>query len=135
MTTKNKGGCLCGAIRYSFTGAPVMEAVCHCTHCQKQSGTAFSALIGVAESNLTVEGTPKNYADKGESGGSVTRQFCANCGSPLFSLVESAPGMVFVKAGTLDDPSGFAPSIHFWGKSKQLWVELGDVPVVEANPG
>ncbi len=135
MTTLSEGGCLCGAIRYTITGAPAMAMVCHCTHCQKQSGSAFSTIIGINAADIAIRGTPASYADTGDSGGAVTRQFCGTCGSPLFSLIGARPDMIFVKSGTLDDPSGFAPAVHIWGKSKQPWVETGDVPVFDIMPG
>ena len=135
MTHSSEGGCLCGAIRYEITGDPEMSIVCHCTHCQKQSGSAFSTIIGVPEGAITIHGAPSTYADTGDSGGAVIRQFCGNCGSPLFSLVDNAPGMVFVKSGTLDDTAGFAPAMHIWGKSKQHWVETGAAPLFDTMPG
>ena len=132
---KTEGGCLCGAVRYSFEGDPAAAMVCHCTHCQKQSGSAFSTILSVPESALEVTGEPRTYQDAGESGKSVDRIFCSDCGSPLISRVEVAPGMAFIKAGTLDDASGFDPAVHIWTKSKQCWVETGDVPVFDTNPG
>ena len=136
MTTPRTGGCLCGAVRYAITAEPAMQAVCHCSHCQKQAGSAFSTIVGVVESGVEVtQGAPRSYVDHGESGKAVERQFCETCGSPLFSKVEVVPGMTFVKAGTLDDPSGFVPAVHIWTKSKQAWVDTGDVPAFETNPG
>lgn len=133
--SKLEGGCLCGAVRYSIEGDPAAAMVCHCTHCQKQSGSAFSTILGVPEGQVAIDGSPASYADSGESGKSVERQFCGICGSPLFSKVEVSPGMVWVKAGTLDDPSGFAPAAHIWTRSKQCWVETGAVPAFDTNPG
>ena len=131
-----EGGCLCGAVRYSVAGDPAMQVVCHCSHCQKQAGSAFSTIIGVPSAALEVTaGEPKSYMDKGESGGAVERRFCGNCGSPLFSLVETVPDMVFVKTGTLDDTDFFRPALHLWTRSKQCWVDTGDVPAVATNPG
>lgn len=132
---EHTGGCLCGAVRYTIAIDPPMQAVCHCKNCQKQAGSAYSMIVGVPESALTVTGEPKVYMDKGDSGAPVTRQFCGTCGSPLFSLVESAPGMVFVKAGTLDDTSAFKPQVQVWTKSRQEWVDLGAVPGFETVPG
>jgi hypothetical protein len=133
--TKGEGGCLCGAIRYRIEGEGAAAMVCHCTHCQKQSGSAFSTILGVPEGQVAIAGEPAAYADSGESGKSVERLFCGTCGSPLFSRVEAAPGMLWVKAGTLDDATDFAPTAHIWTRSKQCWVETGDVPAFETNPG
>jgi hypothetical protein len=136
MTTPMTGGCLCGAVRYEISGEPVMQAICHCSHCQRQAGSAFSTIVGVPEDKVTITaGSPKSYIDHGESGKTVERQFCGTCGSPLFSLVEVAPGLTFVKSGTLDDPSFFKPAVQVWARSKQDWVDLGAVPAFATNPG
>lgn len=132
---KTEGGCLCGAVRYAFEGDPVASMVCHCTHCQKQSGSAFSTIIGVPEQALAVTGETRCFRDEGESGKAVERIFCPVCGSPLISKVEVAPGMAFVKAGTLDDASAFNPSAHIWTRSKQCWVDTGDTTAFATNPG
>ena len=132
--SRTEGGCLCGKVRYGFDGEPAAAMVCHCTHCQKQSGSAFSTIIGVPESALEVEGTPASYADSGESGKSVERIFCGTCGSPLISKVEVAPGMAWIKAGTLDDTGLFDPAMHIWTRSKQCWVDTGELPAFDTNP-
>lgn len=135
MSEGMTGGCLCGKVRYKIEGQPLMQAVCHCRNCQKQAGSAWSMIAGVPEAALEVTGTVKTYEDHGDSGGAVLRQFCPDCGSPLFSRVGSAPGLVFVKAGTLDDTSTFQPQVQVWTRSKQHWVDLGDLPGFETNPG
>ncbi|MFZ1742978.1 MAG: GFA family protein [Pontixanthobacter sp.] len=134
MTKTITGGCLCGEIQYEIDGDPVMQIACHCTHCQRQAGSAFSTIVGAVEPALKVSGEPKTYQDSGESGHAVWRQFCGSCGSPLFSKVETVPGLIFIKAGTLHDPSAFPPLAHIWTKSKQDWVELGNVPAFQKNP-
>lgn len=128
------GGCLCEAVRYSVSGDPVAQAVCHCTNCQKQSGSAFSIIIGFPDAAVNLEGELTTYADHGESGNVVGRKFCGKCGSPILSEVAVTPGITWIKAGTLDDPKHLAPSMHVWGKSKQDWVETGDVPCFATNP-
>lgn len=133
--TSRTGGCLCGAVRYELTAEPAVQAVCHCKNCQKQAGTAFSMIIGVPESAMSVTGTPTTYIDHGESGNEVRREFCGKCGSPLFSRVATASGMIFVKAGTLDDTTGFKPAVQVWAKSRQDWFDLGSIPAFETNPG
>ncbi|MCB2089057.1 MAG: GFA family protein [Sphingomonadaceae bacterium] len=133
--TEQTGRCLCGAVSYRLAAEPLMQVNCHCSHCQRQSGSAFSTIIGVPETALEVTGAPSVYADTGESGKTVHREFCGTCGSPLFSRVEVMPGMVFVKVGTLDDTSGFTPQSHIWTRSKQDWVDCGAIPSFATNPG
>jgi hypothetical protein len=130
----SEGGCLCGEIRYRIEGEPAAAMVCHCTHCQKQSGSAFSTIMGVPDACVEVTGTPAAYRDRGESGRVVERLFCGACGSPLFTKAEGSPGLLWVKVGTLDDSASFKPAAHIWARSRQHWVELGDVPAFDANP-
>jgi len=99
-----------------------MTAVCHCTHCQKQSGAMFSTNLGLAEADYEQRGETKVFNDKGDSGQPVWRHFCANCGSPILSKVAAMPGMVLVKAGTLDDLGGLAPTIEVYADHAASWV-------------
>ena len=122
------GGCLCGKVRYRMTGPVRMCVACHCKNCQRQAGSALSVVIGLDEDAIEITGTVKTYRDKGETGGDVWRQFCGDCGSPLFTIADAAPGMKFIKAGTLDDTSALRPAFHCYTKSKQDWLTLGDLP-------
>jgi hypothetical protein len=123
--TQIKGGCLCGNIRYESTAAPVLSAVCHCTQCQKQSGSAFSTnLVVPAQAFKLTAQVPSVFVDAGGSGLSLKRHFCGRCGSPVYSELEAQPGVVVVKAGTLDDPSSTSPQIHIWHRSAQPWVAV-----------
>lgn len=122
------GGCLCGKVRYELTAEPLMCVTCHCKNCQRQAGSAYSIIIGVPAGSVAVTGEVRTYDDTGDSGATVRRQFCPECGSPLFTLVDHPPGVMFVKAGTLDDTAALQPAFHCYTKSKQAWVDLGDTP-------
>ena len=136
MTGETKtGGCLCGAVRYGFTGEPLMQAVCHCKNCQRQAGSGWSMLIALPLAAVSIAGEVQTYVDHSQTGNAVHRQFCPTCGSPVFTRVPAQPTMIFIKAGSLDDTSGFAPQVQFWTASKQDWVEIAGVPGVAGNPG
>lgn len=126
------GRCLCGAISYEIDNAPAVMGVCHCKNCQRQAGSAFSTLAGVPRAEFRLSGEPKLYQDGDtDSGNPVERYFCGNCGSPIYSALPGAPDTIYLKTGTLDDTSGFAPQFHVWCDSKQQWVELEEgVPTV-----
>lgn len=117
------GGCLCGKVRYSSTADPVMTAICHCKNCQKQAGTAFSVIVAVPRAALNVSGSLKDFVDTGDSGLPVHRNFCPECGSPLTTLVDAIPDLVFVKAGTLDDTSKLVPTLEIFCSSAQGWTQ------------
>jgi hypothetical protein len=118
------GGCLCGQVRYTMAAEPAMMLICHCKNCQKQGGGAFSVNAGVPAAAVTLEGVMKTFVDHGESGRPVQRRFCPECGSPILSEIEGAPGMLLIKAGTLDDVSSVVPQVEFFCDSAQPWVKL-----------
>jgi hypothetical protein len=121
--TQISGACLCGAVRYTCAAPAVMTAVCHCTHCQKQSGSAFSVNVAIPKGSLQfTSGQTAIYQDQGTSGLPVFRHFCGRCGSPLFSDVVATPQLDWLKAGTLDDTSWVQPVANIWCNSAQPWV-------------
>ena len=121
------GQCLCGAIKYEFPNDPAVAGVCHCKNCQRQAGSAFSTLAGVPRAEFQMTGEPKLYQDSDtDSGSTVERYFCGDCGSPIFSAISSQPDVIYLKTGTMDDPSGFSPAFHVWTRTKQDWVELSE---------
>ncbi len=107
---RREGGCLCGAIRYTVTGAPLLSAVCHCRHCQRQGGSAFSVVCAVAASQYEQRGETRVFQDRGDSGQAVHRHFCDKCGSPIVSIADVLPDLTIVKAGTFDDPCFIVPT-------------------------
>jgi hypothetical protein len=118
----SKGGCLCGQVRYSFTGAPLLTAICHCRHCQRQSGSAFSVVCAVPADSFTQQGEIRIFNDMGDSGHAVARHFCPECGSPIASIADALPGLVLIKAGTLDDFDQTAPVMEAYCDSRLSWL-------------
>lgn len=118
------GRCLCGAVTYSVVAQPLWQGVCHCSNCQRQTATAFSAIVGVPTEALTVEGGPlSSFRTPSEGYQSTTeRRFCSACGSPIFSTIEAMPALAFLKAGTIDDISWFEPTAEIWTGSAQPWT-------------
>ena len=132
------GQCLCGAIKYELLNPPAMTGVCHCKNCQRQAGSAFSTLAGVAKSDFSLtSGKMKVYEDGNtDSGNTVKRFFCGDCGSPIYSAVPDSPDMVFLKTGTMNDTTGFTPQFNVWCSTKQNWVDLPQgVPAMQKTEG
>ena len=116
------GGCLCGAVRYAIDVRPTELRACHCRDCQRASG-AHGAVVGfVRAANFKlVRGAPKRFAKQADSGRTLVRYFCGECGSSLYSHRASMPEVIGVRAGTLDDPSRLRISGHIWTKSAPPW--------------
>lgn len=129
------GRCLCGQVTYEVTGDPIATAVCHCDHCQRQSGGAFSVNLVIHESQLAVSGDLTTYVETGENddGEYVHRRFCPNCGSPIVSALLGTDGVVAVKVGTLDDRSDVTPMVEVWCDDRQPWVELPNMAMSMAR--
>jgi len=122
---KMTGGCRCGQVRYSADAEPAFTGVCHCTSCQKESGTAFNVVVALPQAALTIQRSAKSYAATGDSGKSNVSKFCPNCGSTILSEPAALPGMSIVRAGTLDDTSWLKPTMEIYCDSAQPWVQLG----------
>jgi hypothetical protein len=122
------GRCLCGKVTYHCDGEPMTTLLCHCTDCQRQTGTAFSIVVGVERDSLHIDGdTVSSFTTVGEdTGEAVHRQFCTACGSPIVSLPDATPDLAFIKAGTLNDRSWLEPEMEIWCRSAHPYVTFDD---------
>ncbi|UTP40796.1 GFA family protein [Phenylobacterium sp. LH3H17] len=114
------GSCLCRAVRFEVTGDLAPVQVCHCGDCRKAQGSAFGANIPVATADFTLlsgEGELRAY----ESSPGKERVFCSRCGSPVFSRLTGKPGVVRLRAGSLDEPVATEIGFHFYVASKASW--------------
>jgi len=136
MQTRS-GGCLCGAVRYESSGEPQFSLQCHCRDCQRASGAPHVAAVRVASADFRiVQGTPKRYVASADSGNTITRVFCGDCGTPLYVQVSTRPDIVGVRVCTFDDPSWFRPEANIFVKSAQPWDHRDPaVPAFETYPG
>jgi hypothetical protein len=130
-----KGGCLCGQVSYKADGEAAFVAVCHCKHCQKQSGSTFGLVVGVPKPAFSLTGDVKVYHDRGDSGQPVDRAFCPNCGSLLTTDAAVMPDLIFIKAGTLDDTSWVQPTMQMFCDRAQPWINLDGLQSFAKMPG
>ena len=130
------GGCLCGAVRYEIEAdAPLGARYCWCRVCQYLgAGTgAVSALFRTQD--VAVSGPLTDYVCQADSGSTMHRRFCARCGTDVFSEAEERPTVIFVRAGTLDDPNQATPTATIWTKSAPKWACFDpSLPEVEGHP-
>jgi hypothetical protein len=128
------GGCLCGAIRYTVS-VPITELrMCHCRDCQKSTGTAGSVNAMIKSDTIRItQGTPKRYSVTADSGRTLHRFFCGDCGSPLFSRRELTPENTGLRIGTLDDSSNMRITANIWTTSARPWAYID--PASQQFPG
>ena len=115
------GSCLCGAIRYEISAAPVIAGNCHCKDCQRSSGSAYAPTFFVPEQAITIRGDVTYYSSPGGSGGPVKRGFCGTCGSQMFGKPSTMAGLIAVRAGTLDDASQYQPQVDIFVSHAAPW--------------
>lgn len=119
------GGCSCGAVRYRLTSRPMFVNCCHCTQCQRLTGSAFviNALIETARIEI-LSGTTVVTAGPSESGRPHDIHRCDACATALWSDYGRRPALRFVRAGALDDPAAAPPDAHIFTRSKLPWIAL-----------
>jgi hypothetical protein len=111
---KIEGGCLVWQVRYSADAEPSFVGVCHCKNCQKGIGSAFATVVALPKPALDVQGELKTFNDRGDSGKSLYRRFCPECGSSIMDEAEAMPGVVMILTGTLDDTSWVKPQMEIF---------------------
>jgi hypothetical protein len=121
------GGCLCGSVRYRLCAEPLTSYVCHCTDCQRRTGSAFAlSLIVPAQAIEVVRGTPTRYSATLADGRTKHGQMCAACGTRLWGEPRLHQAIRVLQPGTLDEPSLFPPVAHIWTRSALPWVVFPD---------
>lgn len=114
------GHCLCKAVTYTAdVDAPMLTGYDHCDDCQRQSGSTYSLVCVVPKDKFEVKGPIKRWQGKADSGNTVWRTFCSECGSPISHEPEAAP-IVAIKGGTLDTEikKTLKPNTEIWTVSK-----------------
>ena len=125
MTSRVQGRCLCGHVVYEYSGLVGPASYCHCEDCRRCTGSAFNIGVRVDRGEFHItSGSPKGFTKCGESGNELTRYFCPECGSPIYTSSPKHPQHFYVKAGTLDDPTIVKPIRQSWVASAVSWSQV-----------
>jgi hypothetical protein len=125
MSESFEGGCACRAVRYRMTRRPMIVHGCHCSWCQRETGSAFAVNAVIESDAVAVDGEIEMVVTPSASGKGQKIARCPQCKVALWSHYSGAGAtMRFVRVGTLDDPSPFPPDIHIFTSTKQPWVAL-----------
>jgi hypothetical protein len=119
------GGCLCGRVRFEVTEPLVSASYCHCTRCQRRTGTAASAQGRLAPGSLRIlAGEELVRAYEPEEG--FAKCFCSACGGALWSRAPGADEPTSVRLGALDADPGIRPSYRQFVAYAALWEPIPD---------
>lgn len=127
-----EGGCTCGAVRYRLADRPMFVNCCHCSWCQRETGSAFALNAIIETDRLEVTGAVERVMLPSASGKGQEVVRCATCRVAVWSHYAGAGRLAaFVRAGTLDHPGECPPDVHIFTTTKLPWLVLdGRVPVM-----
>jgi hypothetical protein len=130
---KIDGRCHCGQITFEAEVDPKTVTVCHCTDCQRLTGSAFRAnIVAPAATFVLRTGTPSSYVKTAESGVRRRHAFCGNCGTPVFACALENPPSYSLRVGTITQRAAFSPYRQIWRRSSLNWVDtLSAIPTSE----
>jgi hypothetical protein len=121
MAAPYLGQCLCGAIRYRVNEEPLTVYACHCTDCQRRTGSALAISMIVRRTALEISaGEPSSYSARLADGRSKAGKLCALCGTRLWGEPANR-SVIVIQPGTLEQPCGLFPVAHQWTRSAQPW--------------
>ena len=133
---KVDGACHCGNITFEAEIDPDAVGICHCTDCQRLSGTAFRVVVRMPEDSFTlVSGAPRTYVKTAESGARRAQVFCPVCGSQIYATsAGGGPRMLSLRTGTLNQRARLKPRLQIWHRSALPWIgEIGSIPARETQ--
>lgn len=105
------GHCMCGGVRFELTAEPLSAGYCHCTRCQRRTGTAASAQARVAPGTVRLLAGEELVRDYAPDDG-WTKSFCSVCGSALWSKDPDTGEIGSVRLGLFDPGHGIRPQWH-----------------------
>lgn len=121
------GQCHCGATQYELSKPPAMVYNCHCTNCQKISGSAFGISAAIAADSFRItSGDPARVEWPSDVGTQRYGIFCNTCGSRIAHGMNPETAVMSLRAGTLHDTSWLKPVADIWTDSAQPWVHLSE---------
>jgi hypothetical protein len=118
------GGCLCGSVRYEVTEPLVSASYCHCTRCQRRTGTAASAQARTAPGALRVTSGEELVREWVPPGAGWPKCFCSACGGALWSKSRDEPVIYSIRLGTFDADPGMRPEYRQYVAYAASWEPI-----------
>jgi hypothetical protein len=120
------GGCLCGGVRFELTEPPTRAGYCHCTRCQRRTGTAASAQAQIDGRTFRLLAGQELVKAWRHPEGGFEKCFCRECGAHLFSRNPDDPAQMSVRMGAFDGDPGVRPSSRTHVAYAALWEPIPD---------
>jgi hypothetical protein len=128
------GRCHCGHVTYQADIDPQRVSICHCTDCQRLTGSPYRVTVICSLDDILMTGqAPKIYARTGDNGRIRFQHFCGECGSPLFTSGEGGPDDWGIRWGSIRQRDRLRPMRQIWCRSAAPWVN--DIGLIPGRPG
>ena len=116
--------CRCGSLQADCAGEPLRVSVCHCTACQRRTGSAFSVQARFLAEAVNIRGNWHEFVRTADSGHQLTYRFCPGCGSTVVYVIDGWPELIAVPLGQFDSLDFPHPAYSIYEKSKHPWVSI-----------
>lgn len=119
------GSCHCGFVRYEAMADPAQTTICHCTDCQRLTGSAYRVSVPPQEGSFRIvsDGRPSIYVKTAENGARRAQAFCPQCGSPLYTYDADHPVVDGLRVGCIAERAAFVPRKQKWCRSALGWAQ------------
>ena len=129
------GRCLCGSVTITAAAAPLTTINCHCTECRRATGAAYATLLVCRRGAVTVSGVTKSFRHLSDRGTTMTKTFCPNCGSPLYSETGAKPDLLLIRAGIVEETAQVMPERNVFVSSRIASTPLDPgIPAFDGMP-
>ena len=129
------GQCLCGAVRFKADGDIAFQGNCHCKDCQQVTGAAFATLVFMNKADVTITGEMKSFDHGADSGNTLTKHFCPQCGSAMFGTSVGRPENIAIRGGQINEQDAVQPQFNVYAGSKMDCTILDDsIPAYDKMP-
>ena len=96
--------------------------MCSCEDCQRATGTGHATVALASSGDVTVTGATKSFARPANSGATLTRWFCPDCGTPLYAQSSRALELLMLPVGLFGaDTDWFVPNQMIFARSHRDW--------------
>jgi hypothetical protein len=126
MTASTTGGCLCGGVRFELSAPATAAGYCHCTRCQRRTGTAASASAVIERDSFRFVAGEELVRAWWPPDGGFGKMFCGECGAHLFSQHPEDPGIKAVRLGAFDGDPGVRPAWRAFVAYAAPWEPIPD---------
>ncbi|HUK82735.1 MAG TPA: GFA family protein [Verrucomicrobiae bacterium] len=122
--SKRIAACSCGQLTAITTEDPIRVSICHCTDCQRRTGSVFGAQARFRRASVEIKGQSTQYVRVSDDGGKAIFSFCPQCGSIVYYQLEGREDAIAIPVGAFADPGFPAPTVSVWEEDKHSWVCL-----------